>query len=87
MSAGDIVARVRELEKIRQFITGTGVTLVWMHICHYLSGGNVPLQHRAGADCAGRGAFVYFLNLAIVPIYRRRLNENFMLMQIVRPIL
>ena len=28
MSAGDIVARVRELEKIRQFITGTGVTLV-----------------------------------------------------------
>lgn len=78
MSAGDIVARVRELEKIRQFITGTGVTLVLDGIFAiiYL----VVMFHysiQLGLIVLVGVPLYTFLNLAIVPIYRRRLNENF----------
>ncbi len=75
---GDIVARVRELENIRQFITGTALTvlldavfasiyiIVMFSYSSYL--GVVALLILP----------VYIiLNLVVTPVYRIRLNEKF----------
>ena len=78
MPAGDVVARVRELEKIRQFITGTGVTLVLdgiFAVVYLLVMFHYSLQ--LGLIVLVAVPLYTFLNLVIVPIYRRRLSENF----------
>jgi len=75
---GDSVARVRELENIRQFLTSSALTLVvdlafttvFLAVMFYYS----PLLTWIAI-----GAFPFYigLSLAIVPIFRRRLDEKF----------
>jgi len=75
---GDSVARVRELENIRQFITGSALTLiidisftgVFLAVMFYYS----PLL-----TWIVMGAFPFYiaLSLSVVPSFRRRLDEKF----------
>jgi len=75
---GDSVARVRELENIRQFITGSALTLiidisftgVFLAEMFYYS----PLL-----TWIVMGAFPFYiaLSLSVVPSFRRRLDEKF----------
>ena len=75
---GDSVARVRELENIRQFITGSALTLiidisftgVFLAVMFYYS----PLL-----TWIVMGAFPFYvaLSLSVVPLFRRRLDEKF----------
>ena len=77
-TSGDVVTRIRELEKVRQFITGTGVTLVldaifaviYMAVMFHYSV-DLTIIVLVAVPC------YTLLNLAIIPIYRKRLNENF----------
>src|ERR1700704_596205 len=75
---GDSVARVRELENIRTFITGSALTLVidisftgvFLAVMYYYS----PLL-----TWIVMGAFPFYvaLSLSVVPSFRRRLDEKF----------
>jgi subfamily B ATP-binding cassette protein HlyB/CyaB len=75
---GDSVARVRELENIRQFLTGSALTLVidlfftfvFLAVMFYYS----PLL-----TFAVLGAFPFYIGLsaAATPLFRRRLDEKF----------
>src|SRR6516164_11302551 len=75
---GDSVARVRELENIRQFLTGSALTLVidlfftfvFLAVMFYYS----PLL-----TVVVLGAFPFYIGLsaAATPVFRRRLNEKF----------
>jgi subfamily B ATP-binding cassette protein HlyB/CyaB len=75
---GDSVARVRELENIRQFLTGSALTLVidlfftfvFLAVMFYYS----PLL-----TVVVLGAFPFYivLSAAATPLFRRRLDEKF----------
>lgn len=75
---GDIVSRVRELETIRSFITGsaltvlidTGFTLVYVAVMFYYSGLLSVIALLALP-------IYILLNAVVTPIYRRRINERF----------
>ena len=75
---GDSVARVRELESIRNFLTGSSLTLmidlfftfVFFAVLYYYS----PLLT---AIVAGSIPFYIILSLWITPILRNRLDEKF----------
>ena len=75
---GDTAARVRELENIRQFLTGTTVTLVidlfftivFLAVMYFYS----PLLTLV---VLGTVPFYVFLSVVITPIFRNRLNEKF----------
>ena len=75
---GDTAARVRELETIRQFLTGTTVTLVidlfftivFLAVMFFYS----PLLTLV---VMGTIPFYVFLSVVITPIFRNRLNEKF----------
>lgn len=75
---GDSVARVRELENIRNFLTGSALTLVidlfftlvFFLVLYYYS----PLLT---AVVAGAMPFYILLSVLITPILRRRLDEKF----------
>ncbi len=75
---GDTAARVRELETIRQFLTGTTVTLVidlfftivFLAVMFFYS----PLLTLV---VIGTIPFYVFLSVVITPIFRNRLNEKF----------
>ena len=75
---GDTAARVRELETIRQFLTGTTVTLVidlfftivFLAVMFFYS----PLLTFV---VMGTIPFYVFLSVVITPIFRNRLNEKF----------
>ncbi len=75
---GDTAARVRELENIRQFLTGTTVTLVidlfftvvFLAVMFFYS----PLLTLV---VMGTIPFYVFLSVVITPIFRNRLNEKF----------
>ncbi len=76
--SGDVVARVRELEKVRQFITGTGLTLVLDAIFAviYMA---VMFHYSVELSLIVLVAVPLYtlLNIAVIPVYRKRLNENF----------
>jgi subfamily B ATP-binding cassette protein HlyB/CyaB len=75
---GDSVARVRELENIRQFLTSSALTLVidlfftfvFLAVMFYYS----PLL-----TFAVLGAFPFYIGISagLTPLFRRRLNEKF----------
>jgi len=75
---GDSVARVRELESIRNFLTGAALTLVvdlfftlvFFVVLYYYS----PLLT---AIVAGAIPFYIVLSLVITPVLRKRLDEKF----------
>jgi subfamily B ATP-binding cassette protein HlyB/CyaB len=75
---GDTVARVRELETIRQFLTGSTVTVVidlfftfvFLAVMFYYS----PLLTFV---TLGAVPFYVFLSVVITPILRARLNDKF----------
>ncbi|MBI3898348.1 MAG: type I secretion system permease/ATPase [Gammaproteobacteria bacterium] len=75
---GDTVARVRELETIRQFLTSSTVTVVidlfftvvFLAVMYFYS----PLLTFI---VLGTVPFYIFLSVVITPIFRARLNEKF----------
>lgn len=75
---GDVVARVRELDNVRQFITGSALTVVldmifallYIAVMFYYSG-TLSL-----AVLCTLPLFV-LLNVTVTPIFRKRLNEKF----------
>lgn len=75
---GDSVARVRELENIRNFLTGSALTLVvdlfftlvFFAVLYYYS----PLLT---AIVAGAIPFYIVLSVVITPVLRKRLDEKF----------
>ncbi|MCB1761112.1 MAG: type I secretion system permease/ATPase, partial [Gammaproteobacteria bacterium] len=75
---GDSVARVRELERVREFITGSsltllidlGFTLIFIVIMYYYSA-LLTWVVLASIPC------YLLLSLLVTPILRRRLNERF----------
>ena len=77
---GDVVSRMNELETIRGFLTGTALTLVldvvfaiiyivvmflYSNVLSYIVWVTVPIY--------------IVLNLVVAPIYRRRINEQFLM--------
>ncbi len=77
---GDIVSRMNELETIRSFLTGAGLTLVldivfavvyivvmfiYSSVLSYIVWATIPIY--------------ILLNAVIAPIYKRRINERFLL--------
>lgn len=76
--AGDFVARVRELETIRNFMTGSALTLVidllftfvFLAVMFYYS----PLLSFI---VMGSFPFYIALSVGVTPIFRRRLEEKF----------
>jgi subfamily B ATP-binding cassette protein HlyB/CyaB len=76
--AGDSVARVRELENIRNFLTGSALTLVvdlfftfvFLAVMYYYS----PLLTFI---VLGSFPFYAILSAAVTPVFRRRLDEKF----------
>jgi ATP-binding cassette, subfamily B, bacterial HlyB/CyaB len=76
--AGDSVARVRELETIRNFLTGSALTLVidlfftfvFLAVMFYYS----PLL---AFIVVGSFPFYIALSLAVTPVFRRRLEQKF----------
>ncbi|HTZ28823.1 MAG TPA: type I secretion system permease/ATPase [Streptosporangiaceae bacterium] len=75
---GDSVARVRELENIRQFITGSALTLVidLLFTTVFLA---VMFYYSSTLTWIVIGAFPFYvaLSLVVVPLFRRRLDEKF----------
>jgi len=75
---GDSVARVRELENIRQFLTGSALTLVLDlgFTSVFLA---VMFSYSIGLTWIVIGSFPLYigLSLAVVPVFRRRLDEKF----------
>jgi subfamily B ATP-binding cassette protein HlyB/CyaB len=75
---GDSVARVRELENIRTFITGSALTLV-IDISFTGVFLAVMFYYSALLTWIVMGAFPFYvaLSLSVVPPFRRRLDEKF----------
>lgn len=76
---GDIVSRVRELETIRSFLTGSALTLVLDVIFAIVCIG-VMLTYSGTLSVVALLALPVFilLNLIITPIFRRLLNDRFL---------
>src|SRR5271170_304014 len=76
---GDSVARVRELENVRSFLTGSAVTLVidLRFTVVFLA---VMFYYSATLSWIVIGAFPLYIGLSLVvtPMFRRRLNEKFL---------
>ncbi|CAB3971397.1 MULTISPECIES: type I secretion system permease/ATPase [Burkholderia] len=75
---GDSVARIRELEKIRAFLTGNAVTLV-MDLAFSFVFLGVMLWYSAWLTLIVVVSILLYVLLSIVftPVIRRRLNEKF----------
>lgn len=75
---GDVVSRVRELENVRQFITGSALTLM-LDIVFAVIYIGVMFVYSTTLSLAALVALPLYiiLNLAVTPIFRRRLNEKF----------
>jgi len=75
---GDSVARVRELENIRQFITGSALTLVidLVFTAVFLA---VMLYYSPLLTVVAIAAFPLYIgiSLGLTPLFRRRLDEKF----------
>jgi subfamily B ATP-binding cassette protein HlyB/CyaB len=76
--AGDAVARVRELEKIRQFLTGNGITLV-LDLAFSLVFIGVMLIYSPALTLLVVLSLPCYLLLSIIatPILRKRLDDQF----------
>jgi subfamily B ATP-binding cassette protein HlyB/CyaB len=76
--AGDSIARVRELENIRQFITGSALTLVvdLVFTVVFLA---VMFYYSALLTFVAIGAFPLYIAISagLTPAFRRRLDEKF----------
>ncbi len=77
-SSGEIVARLREVEHIRQFITGTAMTVL-LDVVFTVIYMAVMFHYSVELSLIVLLAVPVYtmLNLVVVPIYRKRLNENF----------
>lgn len=75
---GDSVARVRELENIRSFLTGNAITLVMDVIFSFVFIGVMYIYSPALTLIVALSIPVYFIiSMALIPILRDRLNEKF----------
>jgi subfamily B ATP-binding cassette protein HlyB/CyaB len=75
---GDSVARVRELENIRQFITGSALTLVLDLLFTFVFLA-VMLYYSAVLTLVAVAAFPLYIGISagLTPLFRRRLDEKF----------
>jgi subfamily B ATP-binding cassette protein HlyB/CyaB len=75
---GDSVARVRELENVRSFLTGSAVTLV-IDLVFTVVFIAVMFYYSAVLSWIVIGAFPFYiaLSLLVTPMFRRRLDEKF----------
>jgi ATP-binding cassette, subfamily B, bacterial HlyB/CyaB len=75
---GDSVARVRELENIRQFITGSALTLVidLLFTAVFLA---VMAYYSLTLTLVAIAAFPFYIGISagLTPMFRRRLDEKF----------
>ena len=75
---GDSVARVRELENIRSFLTGNAITLVMDVIFSFVFLGVMFLYSPALTLIVALSLPAYFLiSMVLTPLLRARLNEKF----------
>lgn len=76
---GDVVARVRELDSIRQFITSSSLTLV-LDVVFAIVYITVMLFYSLTLSLITVATVLAYvvLNLVFTPIFRRRLNERFL---------
>ena len=76
--AGDSIARVRELENIRQFITGSALTLV-VDLVFTVVFLVVMFYYSALLTFVAIGAFPLYIAISagLTPAFRRRLDEKF----------
>ncbi len=76
--AGDSVARVRELENIRNFLTGSALTLVVDLVFTFVFLA-VMLYYSPLLTVVVLGAFPLYIGLSagLAPVFRRRLDEKF----------
>jgi subfamily B ATP-binding cassette protein HlyB/CyaB len=75
---GDSVARVRELENIRQFLTSSALTLVIdLFFCFVFLG--VMFYYAPVLTWVVLGAFPFYIGISAgaTPLFRRRLDEKF----------
>lgn len=75
---GEVVARVRELENVRQFITGSGLTVVLDTIFAvvYMIAMFMYSTYLSLITLLMLPLYI-ILNLVVTPIYRKRLNDKF----------
>lgn len=75
---GDSVARVRELETIRQFLTGSALTLV-LDLVFTVVFVAVMFHYSATLTWIVVGTFPLYITLsvAVTPMFRRKLDEKF----------
>jgi ATP-binding cassette, subfamily B, bacterial HlyB/CyaB len=75
---GDSVARVRELENIRQFITGSALTLV-MDLLFTIVFLAVMMYYSLELTLVAVAAFPLYIGISagLTPLFRRRLDEKF----------
>ena len=75
---GDSVARVRELENIRNFITGSALTLT-IDLFFTFVFFAVMFLYSATLTCIVLGSLPFYvlISVFVTPIFRRRLNERF----------
>jgi subfamily B ATP-binding cassette protein HlyB/CyaB len=75
---GDSVARVRELENIRNFITGSALTLTIDLLFTFVFFG-VMFLYSATLTFIVLGSLPFYvlISVLVTPIFRRRLNEKF----------
>jgi subfamily B ATP-binding cassette protein HlyB/CyaB len=75
---GDSVARVRELENIRQFLTSSALTLVidLLFTCVFLA---VMFYYSAPLTFIVLASFPFYIGISagVAPLFRRRLDEKF----------
>jgi subfamily B ATP-binding cassette protein HlyB/CyaB len=76
--AGETVARMRELDNIRQFITGSALTLVMDLLFTFVFLG-VMAWYSTTLVWIVLAAFPFYIGLTVVvtPIFRRRLHDKF----------
>ena len=75
---GDVVTRVRELDTVRQFITGSALTIVLDSIFTIVYIAAMFMYSGVLSVITLLILPIYILlNLFIVPVYRRRINNNF----------
>ena len=75
---GDSVARVRELENIRQFLTGSSMTLLLDIVFGSLFLAMMFLYSPVLAwIVVGASPFIFLVAIVVTPIFRTRLDEKF----------
>ena len=76
--AGDVVSRVREVDTVRQFITGTAMSAVLDSVFAVLYIG-VMIYYSPLLSVVALAAvpLLFLLILAITPLFRKRMNESF----------